>query len=109
MAFNKPCLDCGTLSRGTRCPEHQARVNAIKNARRDSDPARKQKKKQLYNNAYRKQAAWIRATATQCHICRGGTRADDPFEADHLIAGDPNSPLLPAHRSCNGRRGNKQL
>lgn len=35
----------------------------------------------------------------------GGPRRGDPWEADHVAAGDPDSPLLPAHRSCNRRRG----
>lgn len=109
MAFNKPCLVCGVLSRGTRCATHQAELDRARDAKRDSDPRRKEKKKHLYTSAYRKQAAWIRATATQCHICKGGVRPGDPFEADHLQPGDPQSALAPAHRSCNQRRGNKPL
>jgi hypothetical protein len=109
MPFNKPCLDCGKLSRGTRCDEHQAIINRQRNAIRDSKPERKARKKLLYTNDYRKRAAHIRATATHCHICQGGIRVGDPFEADHLYPSDPTSPLAPAHRSCNQRRGNKPL
>jgi len=104
----RPCLDCGTLTReGSRCPTHQAQRNRIRN--RHESPERKEKKAKLYNTAYQKHARAIRAGALLCHLCGGGARAGDPWEADHVEAGNINSPLLPAHRSCNQRRGNKPL
>lgn len=109
MAFNKPCLDCGTLSRASRCPEHTAQRNATTNRLRDNDPARKEKKRLLYDSHYRKQAKWVRDTATTCHLCGKGTNPNDPWEADHVDAGNTSSQLLAAHRSCNQSRGNKAL
>lgn len=103
MAFKKPCLDCGQLSYESRCPAHTQRMEQLRDLRRAG------KKKMLYNSEYRKQAAYVRATAITCHICGDGARREDPWQADHLIAGDPNSPLAAAHRSCNAKRGDKPL
>ena len=103
MAFKKPCLDCGALSYGSRCEIHQRRVEQLRDVRRA------EKKRVLYNSEYRKQAAYVRATAITCHICGDGARLDDPWQADHLNAGDPSSPLAAAHRSCNAKRGDKPL
>lgn len=103
MPFRKPCLDCGALSYNSRCPVHEARVMQLR------DIKRAEKKKTLYNKSYKKAAAVVRATAIVCHICKDGARAHDPWQADHLDAGNPNSPLAAAHRSCNASRGNKPL
>lgn len=103
MKFQKPCLDCGKLSYESRCEEHRKRVEQLRDAKRA------EKKKILYNPQYRKLAKQVRQTAIICHICGDGARRDDPWQADHLDAGNPASPLLPAHRSCNAKRGNKPL
>jgi hypothetical protein len=103
----RPCLDCGTLTAtGSRCPTHTEARNRLKY--RHETPARKEKKKLLYNKDYQKYAKAVREGAYQCHLCGGGVRAGDPFEADHLDAGNPNSLLLPAHRTCNRRKGNRK-
>lgn len=108
MAFLKPCLDCGTLSRANRCETHQQAITQQKERRRDT-PERRAKKQQYYNADYRKRAKRIRETATTCHICGGGPNPHDPWQADHLEPGNPSSPLLPSHRSCNAARGDKPL
>lgn len=99
MGFNKPCLDCGQLTRnGSRCEKHQAivdeRVNAFKNQRKH------------YQGDYAKRAKQVRDNAIICWICGQGAKPNDPWTADHYYPGEPDSPLLPAHRSCNSRRGN---
>ena len=48
--------------------------------------------------------------ATYCYLCGDGPRDGDPFVADHVIPrvlGGPDTldNLAPAHRSCNGRKG----
>jgi len=107
MAFPKPCLDCGQLTTGKLyCLLHATT--------RETMAAEKQKQKKanrtLYRSPdYKRTARLIRDTATVCHLCGKGAIVGDPFTADHLIAGDPLSPLAPAHRSCNSRRGNKPL
>src|SRR6056297_1191498 len=107
--FNTPCLDCGQLSKaGSRCPVCQGKVNQAKAARQETE-ARKEKKKELYNYAYRQRAKLVRANATHCHICRQPFSTTDKVEADHLFPGNPDSPLAPAHRRCNQSRGDKAL
>lgn len=59
-----------------------------------------------YLGDYRSRSAEVRRSATRCHLCGEGPHLDDPWRSDHLVAGDPASPLLPAHRSCNARRRN---
>ena len=87
--IRRPCLNCGSLtSKTTRCDTCQ------------------QHHDQLYNSDYRREAKRIRDTATECWLCGHGPKADDPWQADHVVAGDSRSPLRAAHRSCNIRRGN---
>jgi len=90
MTIRRPCLNCGTLTtRTTRCETCQSHHDS------------------LYDSDYRRRAQHIRATATICHICGLGALPDDPFTADHIIAGNRLSPLAAAHRSCNIRKGNR--
>ena len=106
MRFNKPCLGCGALSLNNYCTTCRKAIER----RRDANPDRQAKKRALYNSAYRKQAAIVRATATHCHLCGEGYKPGDPWEADHISPElGAASPLAPAHRSCNQRRGNKPL
>jgi len=60
-----------------------------------------------YGGDYAKRAAEVRAATHKCWICGEGWRVDDPWQADHVNAGDPFSQLLGAHRSCNISRANK--
>lgn len=106
MRFKRPCLDCGELtSNKSRCDRHQKRIDDLMNARR-------QEVKRLsgaYSGDYRKRAKEVRDNASICHLCGEGPRVNDPWEADHIYPGVADSPLAPAHRSCNQRRGNKPL
>jgi hypothetical protein len=99
--FNRPCLDCGVLTnKSNRCELHQAQYQARLDAKKIG-------KREHYKGDYAKRAKIVRDSAVQCWICKEGYRAHDPWTADHYYAGDPSSPLLPAHRSCNSRRGNR--
>jgi len=90
MPIRRPCINCGALTtRTTRCETCQRLHDS------------------LYDSDYRVAAAIIRANATVCHICGKGQIDDDPFTADHVIAGNRLSPLAAAHRSCNIRKGNR--
>ena len=105
--FPKPCLQCGKLTQGTSyCDIHWAEKQALREILR---PPRPKGNRPHYQGDYWKRAKEVRENAAVCHICKDGPRYGDPWTADHLIAGDPNSPLAPAHRSCNSRRGNKPL
>ena len=95
MAIMRPCLDCRCLSaNGSRCQTCAGRREAGRAAGRAH-----------YRGDYRKRAAEVRATATMCWLCGEGAIDGDPWTADHVQPGDPDSILLPAHRSCNSRRG----
>lgn len=95
----RPCTRCGVLSlNGSQCEECAAKAERIRSRARGT---------RHYTAEYRRRAAEVRATATSCWICGEGARPDDPWTADHVIPGDrtPGTPLAPAHRSCNSRRG----
>jgi hypothetical protein len=105
--FPKPCLVCGALTKGlNRCDDHEAQYQQLEAIRIQQMKARRPK---LYDAKYHREAKKIRESALICHLCKEGARYGDPWTADHLIAGDPSSELLAAHRSCNSRRGNKPL
>lgn len=96
----RPCLDCGRLSAtGNRCEPCR-----LENGRR-LDAKRDQSKRQHYSGDYRRRAKAVRESATHCWICGDTARPNDPWQADHVVPGEPDSPLLPAHRSCNIRKG----
>jgi hypothetical protein len=102
--FNKPCLKCGVLTKaGSYCETH-------KPVKEDS-PRRKAIKAERYDSTYKRLAKHVRATTTQCHICGGPWRPNDPWEADHVDPGNPDAKYLlaGAHRSCNQKRGNKKI
>lgn len=97
-AFPIPCLDCGALTtENTRCTKHQSIYDMKQQAKKD---------RSHYKGDYSKRAKEVRDNATICWICGNGPMINDPWTADHYYPGVPDSPLLPAHRSCNSRRGN---
>ena len=106
MKFPKPCLDCGTLSLGNRCPTHQQAVEDRHNIRR---AIIKQTTGQ-YSGNYQRLAKIIRQTTIICAICGDGARHNDPWQADHK---DPSTPvdnldqLQGVHASCNRAKSNK--
>ena len=85
----RQCLTCRKLiTKGSYCKIHNP-------------------KDKLYNNSrYRKQRAAIqRVYAGQvCPTCK--VKVMNPPTADHVIPGDPNSPMRPQCLSCNsGKKG----
>ena len=113
------CPACGTQatthgalfsmdSTGTRkCPPCQAEATK----RRNTDPpGRPSAAARGYGADWRRVSAEVIAAATVCHWCGGPPVPGDPFTADHIVPkarGGTNdkSNLVPAHRSCNSRRG----
>jgi hypothetical protein len=81
----------------TRCSDCLSEWNARRNRARTH-----------YKGDYQKRARQVRELADRCWLCGEGARIDDPWTADHVVPSHPDSPLLPAHRSCNSRRGNRQ-
>ena len=95
----RPCLGCGVLTGdGSYCQPCAAEMERVRS--RERGPRH-------YTGDYRKRAKEVRENAEACWLCGEGARSDDPWTADHLVPGEPTSPLLPAHRSCNSRRGNR--
>lgn len=92
----RPCIACGTLGTASYCQPCEAEREREESKRRGQ---------RHYVGGYRKRAAQVRASATVCWLCGEGARGEaDPWTADHVVPGDPYSPLAPAHRSCNSRR-----
>ena len=104
--FLRPCIDCGKLSRGgSRCETHQQIVTyRAEEKKRNRKLATGQ-----YSGDYQRRAKYVRENASVCHLCGKGADPADPWQADHIIPGDPKSPLAAAHRSCNAARGNKPI
>ena len=97
--IQRPCIECGRLTNGkTRCQLHTRQRARLRNANREH-----------YKGTYARDAKAVRDAAVVCHLCGFGARVDDPWTADHLLAGVSSSALLPAHRSCNSSRGKKTL
>jgi hypothetical protein len=107
MKFKKPCLDCGQLSYGNRCPTHQQIIDSKAELRR----AQIKRATNQYGSGYARRAKEIRETAITCHLCGEGARYNDPWQADHIIASSDGTTgeLKPAHGSCNRKRSNKPL
>jgi hypothetical protein len=109
--FNKPCLDCGQLSKKSRCPSCSTR-HTQKKMEGVGGAVYRGRKAHLYGGDYKQRAKHVRDTAIVCHICGEGARGGKAWawEADHLYPElGNNSPLAPAHRVCNQKRGRKPL
>ena len=105
--MKKPCLDCGQPSDGSRCQRCRIRFEKVRQRQQTLRRASGGGARRPYSGDYRRRAAYIRATTIKCWICGDGARPDDPWQADHIRPGDPDSPLAGAHRSCNIGRANK--
>jgi hypothetical protein len=70
----------------------------------------KKNQRTLYRSPhYRRARQHIKDTATHCHLCGEAFTNRNEITADHIEAGNPNSALAPAHRTCNSSRGNKPI
>jgi hypothetical protein len=97
MPIQRPCLVCRRLTTNIqRCELCQAAWQANRN-----------KKRIHYQGDYASRAKRVRDTTLLCWLCGKGSNPDDPWQADHVTPGDPNSELRGAHRSCNASRGNR--
>lgn len=106
------CLKCKTLfttnggSGKSYCPPCQADITARMNARPKGNTTQRG-----LGWTHQKRARESITPADLCWRCgQPGTPAD-PITADHetpRAQGGSDSPLRPAHRSCNSRRGAQQ-
>ena len=105
--FPKPCLACNKLTTGgSYCDTHQATVDERERIRQNK---RKQGRTLYDSPAYRKARAYLKATATHCHLCKQPFTNRNDITADHIVPGNRDSALAAAHSICNSRRGNKPL
>lgn len=103
--LKRPCLDCGTPTTGSRCPEHTRAKYRERQRTRDPIPV------QVYATAaWRRMADAVVAEADACHWC--GTPAYvAKLTADHIhpIRERPDLALEPSNvvaacLSCQNRR-----
>jgi 5-methylcytosine-specific restriction endonuclease McrA len=111
IVFPKPCLKCKALfkARSEYCDACRLERKPREQKPRAYSPERKIKKSILYGSNYRGRAKVVRDSATYCHICLKPFLDRTEIQADHLIPGNPDSPLAAAHRVCNARKGNKYI
>jgi hypothetical protein len=105
----RPCMDCQTL-----IPNKQIRCDACAETKRARNTLRERmrvRERPHYEGNYRKRAAAVRASAEVCWICNEPARPNDPWQADHVVPRDvdPETLLLPVHRSCNIYRSAKLI
>jgi 5-methylcytosine-specific restriction endonuclease McrA len=93
--MKRACLEpgCPLLTTRTRCFLHT----------RAKDKARVAKRGTLYQGDYRKRRAATIAAQPWCSDC--GRTTD--LTADHIVAGQEDSPLRTLCRSCNSARANR--
>ena len=94
--FKVPCLDCGALVLGrNRCDIHYRQYIIKYEARRN---------REHYAGSYKTRARKIKQSARVCWICLEPFKNRNEITADHYFPGQIDSPLLPAHLSCNSSR-----
>ncbi len=100
--MKRPCLTCGTLTTGTRCPAHQRQLQHQyqhrHDARRGSTTARGYgTQHQLARQA---QSATL---PTVCGYCGVLIIDGDQWDAAHVEDGRPEMGYMVAHPQCNQR------
>lgn len=104
------CLDCRRLFDATtgdsRCPTHQAALEARMNRRPKGNTTQRG-----LGWKHQQRAKQEISQDMTCWRCGQPATESDPITADHSIPrsqGGVDSPLRPAHRSCNSRAGAQQ-
>lgn len=75
---NRPCLDCGVLSEGTRCEPCRISKDNQRYARRGSTTDRG------YGRAYQKRRPLVLRGATHCRTCGREFTAENPATTGHV-------------------------
>ncbi len=110
--INRPCLDCGALSPGSRCEPCRLAKNNARYARRGTSTERG------YGSAYRTRRAQTLQGATHCATCGSEFTEDNPATGGHVQdlralprdqrrASAGTADLMPQCATCNygWRRG----
>lgn len=111
MRLPRPCLKCQILhkDKGDYCADCRRDYERLRDKKRYQNPVYRARKQLLYSSGYKAAREIIKQNATHCHLCGQPFTDRAEITADHLLAGDPASPLAAAHKGCNSRRGNKPL
>jgi 5-methylcytosine-specific restriction endonuclease McrA len=91
--MGRPCLDCGTITRATRCPS----------CARHHDRQRQARRGDLYRKGWPQRARAQVEAYPVCATC--GSTTD--LTADHVVPGWDESPLQTLCRACNAARANR--
>lgn len=85
----RPCLDCGTPTRGSRCDT--CRTTHDRTARAH------------YRDDYEERAGQLRVAYPHgpCYLCGKPITQPKDWSAHHVDPGNPDSPLRPTHLRCN--------
>jgi 5-methylcytosine-specific restriction endonuclease McrA len=97
-----PCLDCGALTKGSRCPHCHGRPYAERGTTTERG----------YGASHQRRAENRDCSATVVLLLRHRRKARQPLTADHIVPvsrGGVNGPLRVACRRCNSRRGNATI
>ena len=90
----RPCLECRrlflpTAEQNSYCPACFVKYNNIRNQQRRAKPKKKDTRvrgTRAYDDPqYRKYRKQLLSMASQCGICMGGVKYDDPFQVDHIV------------------------
>lgn len=80
----KPCLDCGTLTNGTRCPPHQRDRDRIRDRARNQIKTRRRANRPGNNAAARLRYALNKHSTAICQHCHE-THTPQHLEIDHIL------------------------
>jgi 5-methylcytosine-specific restriction endonuclease McrA len=102
----RPCLDCGVLSQGSRCPTHTAARAQVRDTARGSSAARG------YGPAHRARRALLLPLAygTLCPRCGVVMLPGQGLDLDHVIPiahGGRDDAKVMVHALCNRRAGGR--
>jgi hypothetical protein len=102
----RPCLDCGRLSEGTRCPDHQRAKDRV------TLQSKRTRRPRISRAEEARRAAAVRAWRTRHGDVCPGWRCDphpsSDLTADHVVAvgagGSEQGELAVLCRACNGAK-----
>ncbi len=107
--FQRPCLDCGTLTLDSRCDNcNRKRLQKLERSESHQarQAARRQRKSILYSYEYQKRSKPIRESASHCYLC--GEPLGAARQIDHVFPSMLNeSPLAPTHPQCNQKKSGR--
>lgn len=86
MIRYRPCVECPTLTTGSRCPAHQRPGTTARGYGTDHQHQRQ---------------ALAETLPAPCYYCGQTLTPTDRWVAAHIIDGDPTSPRVPACPACN--------